>query len=81
MQLLEDQPLDLSREPRVKLSGDGASVTGKNPFFWAGYMLVDTGWAPAKAEPVPPAPIVLPPKPRSNPLAAQPAGDANPAGR
>ncbi len=50
--------LDAEAEPRVKkLSGDAAAPTAENPFFWAGYMLVDSGQLAASEEP-PPAPVL-----------------------
>ncbi len=37
--------VDAEREPRVKMTGrDG--FTAEHPFFWAGYLLVDTGGKP-----------------------------------
>ncbi len=70
VQLLMDEPLDLTRVPRVKASPNGASITGRNPFFWSGFMLVDTGWAPTKEEP--PAPQIIRPKAKpASPVAAE----------
>jgi tetratricopeptide (TPR) repeat protein len=50
VQVTMDTPLDFNREPRVKKSTGGEGMTGRHPFFWSGYLLVDTGWAPPKAE-------------------------------
>lgn len=41
--LARETPLDASREPRLKRSDEtGELPTADHPFFWAGYMLVDT---------------------------------------
>ena len=39
VQMLMQSPLDLNREPRVKRVAGGDSATGRNPFFWAGYLV------------------------------------------
>jgi hypothetical protein len=80
VQMLIQSPLDLNREPRVKRSPGGESVTGGNPFFWAGYLLADTGWLPRKAEQQV-APIVLQPVanlPLPPPVAPDPKPAPNP---
>jgi tetratricopeptide (TPR) repeat protein len=61
VEMLFQTPLDLNREPRVKRLPGGDSVTGRNPFFWAGYLLADTGWSPPKAEQAA-APIIVRPQ-------------------
>ena len=61
VQMLIESPLDLNREPRVKRVPGVDSVTGRNPFFWAGYLLADTGWTPPKAEQQAAPIIVRPP--------------------
>lgn len=39
-----ETPLDAAQEPRLKRLEDGAEPPGADhPFFWAGYLLVDTG--------------------------------------
>ena len=40
------EPLHLSYEPRVKLVGNSVLEDTRHPFFWAGYMLIDTGTVP-----------------------------------
>ncbi|HTN74379.1 MAG TPA: CHAT domain-containing protein [Pirellulaceae bacterium] len=50
VQLITSAPLDISREPRLR-AGSDESLTADHPFFWAGYLLVDTG-----VDPAPPAP-------------------------
>jgi hypothetical protein len=47
VQLVSTAPLDLAREPRVRASADDM-LTAEHPFFWSGYLLVDTGAEPAK---------------------------------
>lgn len=43
VQLGTQTPIDLAAEPRVKASGIDNPPTAVHPFFWAGYMLIDTG--------------------------------------
>ena len=43
--------LNLAGEPRVKSTATDAMPKAKHPFFWAGYMLVDSGTAPHANEP------------------------------
>lgn len=42
-------PIDPLGEPRIKEIEEGSELTADHPFFWAGYLVVDSGWAP-KAE-------------------------------
>lgn len=60
--LLMQSPLDLNREPRIKRVAGANSATGENPFFWAGYLLADTGWTPQKAEQPAAAPVLVRPQ-------------------
>ena len=47
--LARELPLDASQEPRLKKLDDSAEATkASHPFFWAGYMLLDTGTRPAR---------------------------------
>jgi tetratricopeptide (TPR) repeat protein len=39
--IVTPEPLDLTREPRVKPSPKATLEDAKHPFFWAGYMLID----------------------------------------
>jgi hypothetical protein len=79
--LAREAPLDTAREPRLKRSEDaGDLATADHPFFWAGYILVDTGPRP-EVEP-PPAP----PEPAKNAASAadaakkiDPPADTNPS--
>lgn len=47
VELVRDSELILEREPRVKPTESEPSLMGDHPFFWAGYLLVDSGTAPA----------------------------------
>jgi hypothetical protein len=59
VQLLMETPVDFNRETRVKPTPGMGPMTAHHPFFWAGYMLVDTGWTPQKAEKPPAAAPVI----------------------
>jgi len=48
VQLLQERPIDPTSEPRVRPSRDAREITGKHPFFWSGYMLIDTGIRPGE---------------------------------
>jgi CHAT domain-containing protein len=58
VQLIMESPVDFDHEPRVRKTPSGEAITAHHPFFWAGYMLVDTGWSPLKNE-KPAAPPVI----------------------
>lgn len=46
-----ETPLDATQEPRLKRLKEGVEPPGANhPFFWAGYLLVDTGTGNVDAE-------------------------------
>ncbi|HEX5471153.1 MAG TPA: hypothetical protein VFW73_04670, partial [Lacipirellulaceae bacterium] len=48
--LARENPIDQNHEPRLKHSDDtGDLPTADHPFFWAGYLLVDTGPRPKTA--------------------------------
>ncbi len=51
VQLVSQSPLDPQHEPRVKRKPDAPPVNAENPFFWAGYLLVDTGAEPSSDQP------------------------------
>ena len=47
--LAQETPLDAEQEPRLKRLADGVEPPGADhPFFWAGYLLVDTGTRPGE---------------------------------
>lgn len=50
IELAKELPLKLSLEPRVKVSDESEIPTAAYPFFWAGYLLVDSGepYVPSK---------------------------------
>jgi hypothetical protein len=50
--------LNLEAEPRVKRTTEGDVPRANHPFFWSGYLLIDSGSVPAKAAPAPGAPVV-----------------------
>jgi CHAT domain-containing protein len=54
--------LNLQAEPRVKRTQSDETLDAGHPFFWAGYMLLDTGQVSQKSEPKPPAPADKPKK-------------------
>ena len=54
VQLTQQTPVDPLKETRVKASRDDPPLTASHPFFWAGYLVVDTGGQPPQPE-APPA--------------------------
>jgi hypothetical protein len=86
--LAREAPLDISREPRLKRSDDKVELpTADHPFFWAGYVLVDTGTRPGQEEQpakadgagsvttgAPPTPPLPPPTIPQPPAGAKPEG-------
>lgn len=51
VQLAMNSPLDFSREPRIKASEELDGLDASHPFFWSGYVLVDTGSEPTSDKP------------------------------
>jgi hypothetical protein len=51
VQLAMQTPLEPSHEPRLQPSDQLDGLTASHPFFWAGYLLVDTGAEPKGAIP------------------------------
>lgn len=47
--LAQQSPISPELEPRVLLDADAAAPTPVHPFFWAGYLVVDTGTEPPSA--------------------------------
>ena len=43
IEVAKQLPLEPSLEPRIKTSGQGELPTAEHPFFWSGYLLLDTG--------------------------------------
>jgi hypothetical protein len=88
VQLAMEMPVDPVAELRVKAPKEGTELTAKHPFFWAGYMVVDSGWRPeaeAPAEPLDPAAAGAAPvvggvaPPAAAPAAGAPAAAADAA--
>jgi tetratricopeptide (TPR) repeat protein len=59
VQLVKESPLDVAYEPRVRGVPGGPPIDGGHPFFWAGYMVFDTGVVPHSKEAAPEEPPVL----------------------
>ena len=53
--LLKDSEIDNTAEPRLREKVLDQPMTGKHPYFWAGYMLLDSGYQPKTEEAEPPA--------------------------
>lgn len=53
-----DSRVNLEAEPRVKRTVTDETPKAANPFFWAGYMLIDAGGSPEKSEPKPQGPVL-----------------------
>jgi hypothetical protein len=60
--VVADSRLSLEAEPRVKKSANDEAPKGNHPFFWAGYMLADSGTPPTKSEKAEPEAEPVPPK-------------------
>jgi hypothetical protein len=92
-----ETPLDAAQEPRLKRLAEGTEPPGADhPFFWAGYLLVDTGTgdgagaatnANAKVPANAPAggkpaapPAAVPPAAKSVPPVLPPQGELKPPG-
>jgi CHAT domain-containing protein len=73
--LANNTPLNLEAEPRVKVNAGEEVPNATHPFFWAGYMLVDTGAeahrpdAQAEAPAAKPGEQGAPPGPEAKPAA------------
>lgn len=75
VRLIQESPIDPTAELRVKAGKDPVELTGKHPFFWAGYLVVDSGWRPVQQE------VVADPAAPPQAAAGQPpAGAAPPLG-
>ena len=61
--LAMDSRLNFDAEPRVKHTAAEEAPKASHPFFWAGYMLVDSGTMPEKVEPPPGGPVIKMKKP------------------
>ena len=43
IQIVDQTPVDHDSEPRVQADPEGPEVTGRHPFFWSGFVLIDPG--------------------------------------
>lgn len=74
VKVVMDQELDLEREPRVRATGAERDLKATHPFFWAGYMLVDSGARPK--DDAAPKPEAKPADGKPKPEPAAKPGDA-----
>lgn len=73
VQLARASEIDPAKEPRVKLSGSAESLKAEHPFFWAGYLLVDSDSDPAAAADAPAPKAKAAEKKEAEPAAKKPA--------
>lgn len=74
VQLAMTTPIDPVNELRVKASKTSVELTAAHPFFWAGYLIVDSGWRPEEDEPAAAVPAEgVPPVEGAPPPGAPPA--------
>lgn len=71
--------LNLEAEPRIKRDVNNQPPKATHPFFWAGYLLVDSAGG-AKAETPPEEPVVKEKKPEPQKPAPEPVDKPGPAG-
>ena len=75
--LCAESPLNLDAEPRLKRADNEEIPKASHPFFWAGYMLIDSG-EPAKAAEGEPEGVKPEPAEAAEPEPAK-AAEAEPA--
>jgi hypothetical protein len=56
--VVADSRLNLQAEPRLKRATTVESPKATHPFFWSGYMLIDSGAPPKTEEPEPEQPVI-----------------------
>jgi hypothetical protein len=56
VQLAAGRVLDPAAEPRLRAGRSADGLKADHPFFWSGYLLVDTGVGPPPEEPAEKAP-------------------------
>jgi tetratricopeptide (TPR) repeat protein len=77
--LLVRSPLNLEAEPRIKRAPADEPMRANHPFFWAGYMLLDSACPPAKPDAPGPAPVIkVKPKAEAKPDVPLPPGPEKP---
>lgn len=57
--LCKEAPLVPDQEPRVSLGSGTGAMNGSHPFFWSGYLLMDTGVGPPSDSAAPPKPAAI----------------------
>jgi hypothetical protein len=50
VQITQETTINPEAEPRVKSSKEAAEITGEHPFFWSGYLVIDSGRAAGKKQ-------------------------------
>jgi hypothetical protein len=75
VELVSRLPLEPGSEPRFKADSQRSPPAADNPFFWAGYMLVDTGSSPRSSDEEPAQDEALVLKAVPAPAGQQAAGD------
>jgi hypothetical protein len=71
-----EMPVDPTTELRVKAGAKPVELTAAHPFFWAGYLVVDSGWSPEDEQSPEDAPPAEPAVAVDPAAAAPPAADA-----
>ncbi|HZZ71107.1 MAG TPA: CHAT domain-containing protein [Pirellulales bacterium] len=64
VQLVSGEPIIPELEPRVQKAGMAEPPKAENPFFWSGFMLVDSGVTPEKSTRPNAPPTIKPLKPK-----------------
>jgi hypothetical protein len=81
VELAKERPIDPATELHLKPGKAASELTGAHPYFWAGYLVVDTGWNPKQSSGKP-AQLAAAPKPgevaAAKPAEATKAADENP---
>jgi hypothetical protein len=83
IQLAMERPVDPLAELRVKAGKEPVELMASHPFFWAGYMVIDSGWRPeteAQAAEAPAEPVAAA-APGAAAAAAAGQGSSKPAGK
>jgi CHAT domain-containing protein len=73
VQLAQEAPLDAAYEPRIRSTPGTPAIDGGNPFFWSGYMVLDSGVLPHPKEAEPAEPAVLQVQPAAAAAQKEPA--------
>ena len=73
---MRDSNLDAEREPRLRRLPAGQKLKAEHPFFWAGFLLIDSGSVDQDADPEADPGANPKPLPPAVPAPAAKAGDA-----